>query len=356
MPTRRPGETVSQFAIRTAWETGHFFSPANPDGLNVKETDLLNLAIDDPVVVQALISYSKFDASRYTKHVLDVHGRQPNFDGQLGPAMERMVLDSGRCPVPDFAPPPGVVCTFSDPDLQKVVDRMQKNATLPAVGSGSWPNCSGITGFHAANISVNTAGVPTFLKPVFIQVLKNVQMAYAGIGLLFRFYGPDGKDLLTGTGMAGSVNSDMSFVNSSDGWIGLAIVGQNESCSSKIWCKFLGTYQGGSTPEAITAQWTTLIKHELGHNCGRGHTSGGVMNPSIVNSLPTMWTDNDPSTSWLKGQFGGVPVQIPGGGPPPQPPNPPQTLEQRMLALEIKDIVQSVTLQWCVEKIKVLGG
>ena len=348
---RKPGETISQFAIRIAWETGHFWSPDNPDGANLKQVDLNLLRADDTVVVKAMISMSKMDASRYTKHVLDQHGRVPQFDGVIGPAIEAMVSEvNGRCPVPDFAPPPGVVFAFDDPDLQKVVERMQSDAVLPAFGSGNWKGCHSVGEFHSASISVDTSGLPSFLSPVFLSVLKNVQKAYAGVGLLFRFI-KDGKDLLTGSAFSGQINSDMSFVNSSSGWIGLAIVGQGETCGSKIWCKFLNTYKGGSDNASIITQWTTLLKHELGHNCGRSHTNGGVMNPSIVNNLPTEWASNDPSTDWLKGQFGGVPVPIPGGGPTPPIPNP-SSIEQQIRDLQVKNIVQDVTIDWCVRKLR----
>ena len=38
---RLPNENVSQFAIRVAWETGHFWSPENPEGKGVKAADAL---------------------------------------------------------------------------------------------------------------------------------------------------------------------------------------------------------------------------------------------------------------------------------------------------------------------------
>lgn len=349
---RKPGETISQFAIRVAWETGHFWSPDNLNGVNIKQEDLALLRPDDPVVVAAMISMSKMDASRYTKFVLDQHGRAPQFDGVIGPAISAMVSEvNGRCPIPDYAPPQGVVFAFDDPDLQKVVERMQHDATLPAFGSGNWKGCHNVGEFHSASISVDTSGLPAFLSPVFLSVLKNVQKAYAAVGLLFRFIRA-GSDMLTGEAFNGSINSDMSFVPNSSGWIGLAIVGQGETCGSKIWCKFLSTYKGGSDPTAIITQWTSLIKHELGHNCGRSHTNGGVMNPSIVNNLPTEWVDSDPSTAWLKGQFGGVPVPIPGSGPTPPIPIPPSTVEQQIRDLQVKNIVQDVTIDWCVKKLR----
>lgn len=353
MPGIKPGETLSQYAIRVAFETGNFWNPESPEGFNVSYNDLKNLKPTDDVVVRAMISMSKMDAARYTKHVLEKHSRPPVFDGLLGPALEAMVQEGGRCPVPDYAPPVGVSFQFEDPYVQEVALRMQSNATLPALGVGNWKSCHNVGDFHSAIIRVNPAGMPSFLAPVFKTVLQRTQRAYAGIGLLFRFTDQAGKDLLNGEVLNGTANSEMSFVASSSGWIGLAIVGQNETCSSSIWCRFLATYKGGQTEQDVVTQWTSLIKHELGHNCGRGHTSGGVMNPSIVNGLPELWASDDPSTGWLKSQFGGVPVPIPGGTPvPPPPPNPPSDLQKQIDALQIGHTVQQVVIDWLVRKVK----
>lgn len=350
MKTRQPGETLPQFAIRVAWEYGHFWSPENPEGLNVREADLKTLTLKDDVVIRALMSLSKMDATRYTKASLEEMNKSPDFNGEFSPAMAAFV-QQGRCPIPDYAPPAGVHCTYSDPNLQEVIYRMQADFAQPAFGSGNWKGCHGIGNFHCAIVKVNQAGLPSFLKPVFLEVLKRVQQAYAEVGLLFRFTSLEGQDLITGDNVGSQSNTNMSFVSSSDGWIGLAILGNNQGCQDTIWCRFLNTYQGGSTPEAIITQWVTLIKHELGHNCGRNHTNGGVMNPSLVNGLPTLWVPGDPSTSWLKSQFGGVPVPIPGGGPSPGPtPNPPDDIQKQLDALRLKNIVQDVTIDWLVQR------
>jgi hypothetical protein len=359
---RKPkqNETISQFAIRTAWEYGHFWNPDFPEGQEVKQSDLKKLSPSDPIVVKAMISLSKMDMTRYTRHVLDKHGRPPDFDGAIGPAMVSMMMDegdAGRCPVPDFAPPKGVVFAFDDPDLQQVVLRMQNMEELPALGNGGWPGCHGIGNFHCKTILVNTSGVHSRVLPLLKQILTNVRNAYAGIGLLNRYIGTDGFDMLSGEKFTGQINSDLSFVQRSDGWIGLAIVGQRQSCSSRIWQKILATYLGGNTDLQIVNQITTLIAHEDGHNNGLLHSSGGVMNPSIVNNLPVgVWPESDPSTRILKKEYGGVPVPIPGGGPiPPDKPTP-STIEQRMLAMEIQQAVNKVTMDWCVGEIKKLKG
>lgn len=352
---RLPNESISQFAIRVAWETGHFWSPDNPEGRNVTQDDLKLLQPDDPVVIAAMLSMSRMEAGRYTQYVLDQHGRMPVFDGIIGPAIVQMVLEkNGRCPIPDYVPPAGTSFLYQDPDLQVVVERMQLQATQPAFGTGNWKGCHQVGGFHCATVGVNTAGLPGFLKPLFFQVLKNVQLAYSGIGLLFRFIS-EGRDLLNGEELNLNINTEMSFVNSSDGWIGLAIVGTGETCGGKIWCKFLNTYRGGSDNASIIQQWTTLIKHELGHNCGRSHTTGGVMNPSIVNGLPIEWVQSDPSTQWLKSQFGGVPVPIPGGGPTPNPDPPPgpggSVVERQIRELQVANAIQDASIQWSINQI-----
>ena len=343
MLTRGTNETLNQFAIRTAWTYGHFWSPENPDGGNVTQADLAKLTVSDPVVVKALISLSKMDCNRF---------QSGEYDGRVSPAMIDLI-HADRCPVPDYAPPQGCVFAFDDPDLQQIAEKMQADAAQPATGSGNWPSCHGIGNFHCAIVAVNSSGLPSFLKPLWKQVLTNVQRAYAGVGLLFRFL-EGGTDLLTGQPFSGNINTDLSFVSSSQGWIGLAIVGTNEGCGSRIWCKFLSTYRGGQSAADVVTQWTTLVKHELGHNCGRSHTSGGVMNPSIVNGLPTLWTPSDPSTNWLNDQFGGVPVPIPGAPNPPVPDPPPATLEARLHALEVGQAVQAAKQSWCIEEIRKL--
>lgn len=339
--------TLSQKAIQLAWDTGHFWSFPN----DVTQDKLHILKPDDPTVVQALISMSKANTTVYTNATLELHGRQPDFDGIIGPAMIDLV-NTTRCMVPDYAPPEGAAFTFSDPYIQQVCERMQE--TEAAIGTGNWKSCHNIGNFHCATIGIDDSNLPSFLRPVWLQVLRNVRQSYAGVGLLWKYISKDGIDVLTGEQFSGVINTQLSFSTRSSGWIGLAIVGVNETCGSKIWCRFLSTYKGGSDTTSIATQWTTLVKHELGHNCGRSHTNGGVMNPSIINNLPISW-DSDPSASWLRLQFGGVPVPIPGDKKPaPNPLPEPKTVEQRLLDMEVKNIVQDVTIDWSVRELRIL--
>lgn len=364
MPERRPNESLEQFAIRCAYEWGHFWSPDVPDGPNVRQQDLALLRATDPVVVQALVSLAKSNAVRYTRASLDTLGRLPHFDGQIGPAMTQLIMDpEGRCPIPDYAPPPGVVFAFDDPALQDVVTTMQARAVLPALGVGNWQGCHQTSGIHCVSVMINPANLPSFVAPVFKRILQRVQAAYAGVGLLIRFIDQQKRDVLTGEEFTSNVNIDMSFVTSSSGWIGLAIVGTNQTCGDRIWCRFLATYRGGQSEESIITQWTTLLKHELGHNCGFSHSAGGVMNPSIVNGLAPEWSGDDPTTPKLRKAFSGTPVPIPGvPGPPdgpgggPVPPTPPAEPDwrKRVDEIHLKNVVQDVQIQWLTDAVRKL--
>lgn len=250
-------------------------------------------SLTDPLVIAAVESYQSFMAPAIepliAKYYPERASASVQIDGKVGPAMQEL-FSAPRCEYPDH----GVV------------------QHAAAIGSGSWKSCHNIGNFHSASVKVNRTNLPAFLAPLFDEVLRRVTAAYDEIGLRFWF---DGR---------APVQTEMSFVNSSDGWIGLAIVpGNSLSCSSNpIWLRLLATYKGGSTSEAIIQQWTSLVKHELGHNCGLSHSSGGVMNPSIINGLPTSWK-GDPSHGLLASRFGGV--QIP--TETPTPPLPPPTGE-----------------------------
>jgi hypothetical protein len=353
---RRTDESLQEYAIRRAWQLGHFWNPANPDGLNVKQSDLKHLSIQDKVVIDAFRSLALSDVSSYAKHVFEKHGRAPQFSGNYGPAMEALVLESGqRCPVPDFLPPQGVVFAFDDPELQKVVEHMQANAVQMATGNGNWEGCHNIGNAHCAIVQVNPGNMPSFLSPLFKTVITRVQKSYADIGLLLRYVDMSKIDILTGEKLDTGVNLDFSFSTSSSGWIGLAQVSSNESCSGRLFQKFLSTYRGGNSDDAVITQWTTLIRHETGHNCGFLHTNSGVMSPTIVNNLPPEWSATDPTTPKLKAAFSGVPVPIPGSpgpapGPGPQPPVDP--VQAQIDALRLKNVIQDVQLEWLIKQVR----
>lgn len=356
MPKRLPNETIEQFAIRSAFEAGYFWNPELPNGLNISQKDLPKLTADMPVVIEALRAFAMGDSYRYTNHVLNSHKRVPNFDGEVGPAMAMYVMDGARCPVPDFAPPAGVSFLFEDPGVQQIALKMQRDA-LAALGSGgNWAGCNNMPNIHCGAMLVNTAGISPKVAPHVKTILTAVRKAYAGIGFLWKFIGMDGVDILTGEKFEGTIQTKLSFVQSSSGWIGLALVGNRESCSSVLWLQLLATYIGGTTVDQIINQQFSLLTHEAGHNLGLGHTNGGIMNPSLQNGLPVgVWSQNDPSTQKLISLYSGVSVPIPGDNGPTSNPIPPKTLESRVKHLENQAAMQAGVNAWLVDKIESLS-
>ena len=354
--------------IKSTYETGAFWAFA--EGLNVQADDLKKFDLKHPIVKAALRARSLSQVTDYAPTAVSAKaGGEPDFDGEMGPAMEQM-LQAHRCPIPDHVPPPGVSFTFDDEDLQKVVERMQRDGAAPALGDGNWKGCWDVGPFHSASVRVNSNGLPGFLRSHFIAVLKRVRDAYAQLGLLLHFINKESEhDMLTGDPWEGShYNIEFSFVGRSRGWIGLAVVGQGETCSTNIWCKYLSTYR----PQNILSEWTTLVKHEIGHNCGMQHFSGrnNVMNPSLITGLPPEWSERDASTPWLKRRFGGEPVPLDGPGPEPDPEPEPEGLEKRVAQLEtgfgslvqshddlqVRDAIQQAQLDWSVREIEKLKG
>lgn len=310
---RKPNETPEEFAIRRAYETGHFWGPENPNGPNVDQADLSKLKEDNPVVKAAFRSFSRMMVRDYAVAVAKHHKRAPDFDGVRGPALTE-TLEVARCAVPDHAPPPGVVFQFDDPQIQEVVERMQANAqvAVPAVGGGNWQRCHGVGEFHRCRIRVDRTNMPSFLQNGVFEKIMRERFIPAN-----REIGLD-KEFVT----SGPANSVWSFVNSSDGWIGLAIKTLGLGCGDEVWARFLSTYRPSNTER----EWGTLFLHEDGHNDGLDHTNGGIMAPSIQTGL-AMWRPSDPSLSRMTSWYGGVPY-VPGEPPPPNPPPVPTTLEQ----------------------------
>jgi len=223
-----------------------------------------------PAIEAATASYQNFMCECLDPLCMQHHSRHSQADGQIGPATLEL-FELPRCGCADYSPD-----------------------VAAATGSGSWKGCHGVGDYHQATVHIDVQHMPTFLDPHWAEILARVTASYEDIGLRFEFV--DEPD----------ANIAMSFVERSRGWIGLAIVGQGESCGSQIWARFLSTYK----PKNILSEWTTLIMHELGHNAGLQHTRGGVMSPSIVHGLPASWK-GDPSRPVLARKYGGVP--IPGG-------------------------------------------
>lgn len=252
---------------------------------------------DDIDFTSAVAKFQRFDANATaaSEHA----GRSLIADGVVGPATF-YAMSLPRCGHADSA-------------------AMEE----PLIGSGGWRNCHGIEDGHKAIAQVYENTCPSHIKPHLVEIMRQTQRAYAQIGLLWIFVrkvGDQYVDMITEQRVSVSrVNVDISWERGK-GWIGLAIVGTgpngNQQCTSKIWAKFDTVYN----PRSLVREQVTLWRHELGHCSSLQHSRGGVMNPSIVNGLAPYWTEDDPSTPILKRLYGGVPIEVPGGGPGPQPP------------------------------------
>jgi hypothetical protein len=255
--------------------TGHLDYPYG----KWQERPPASTGLDVSGVQRAIASYQDFNMAALEPLCQCHHSRPPQANGEIGPAT-RELFKSRICGCPDYG--------------EKV---------LPVVGKGSWKECHGIGKYHAATVYIDESGMPGFLKPLFDEIWGRVVRSYEDIGL--RWIRTTKRD----------ANIDFRFVNRGAGWIGLAIVGQGQSCGSQIWCK----YVSGWHPSNVVPAWTELIQHELGHNCGLQHSRGGKMNASLIIGGDPTWR-GDPSESILKRLYGGVPIPAP---EPPVPPGPP---------------------------------
>lgn len=256
--------------------TGHLDYPFG----ELKEVLDSDLQLTQPLVEHAIASYQDFHVAALDCACLDEHSRPARCNGEIGPAT-RKVMAARICGCEDYG--------------AKV---------QPVVGTGSWKECHGIGKFHSATVYVHEEDMPSFLKPKFEEIWERVVGAYDEIGLRF-----------TRVKSLAGANIDFQFVNRGAGWIGLAIVGQRQSCASQIWCRYVKTWK----PSDIVVGWTELIIHELGHNTGLQHSRGGFMNASLLIGGEPTWA-GDPSESILRRLYGGVPIP---GDDPPMPPGPP---------------------------------
>ncbi len=339
---------TDQQAIEILFQRGHFWGPSNPEGNTIKHQDLHKLTLTDAPVIAGFKSFSRMGEDSYQISVTGAHGETAvaAHDGIYGPAM-KMYMSIERCAVPDNPPPPGAQFAFENPWLQETCEIMQAQAAQPARGPGNWPGCWDVGDFHSVSCQIDERGMADFLKPVWIDVLRNMRIANAGIGLLYHFIDRSGNDIFTGKRWTGGINTRWSFVQTSPGWIGLAIVSLRETCSGEIWARYKATFRGGNTAEEVAYSWWALTTHEGGHNQGLQHTSqsaGGVMGPTIdQRPKEQIWRPDDPSTRILQRLYGGVPVPIPGDDP--DIPNPPPTdIEGRLSAIKTRQHKQAVQL------------
>jgi len=255
---------------------GHLLCPFGEPRTLSKSIE--KLTMDDDIVHDAVASYQAMHATAMEPIIAAFYPKRTSAavkpDGVMGPATKAL-LETARCACPDY------------------------DMALPMemAGSGNWRGCNGIGDFHCAIVKITTP-IPSFLQPHFDLIWSQTVESYAELGLLLR------RD-----DNAVRPQIEVSFVQPSGGWIGLAIVGNGVQCGDTIWAQFDKNYR----PASLVSDWTSLLKHEFGHNCGLQHSSGGVMNPYLMTGLPVSWI-GDPSHQLLVQRFGGV--RVPSANPP----------------------------------------
>jgi hypothetical protein len=268
--------------IKLLDKTGHIRRPFGSADSGPWPTEQLEvLTLEASAVEIAVASYQAMysrELARISAHHTPGASASALINGHVDD-VTRELMSKPRCECPDFA-----------------------LGEEPLLGTGNWKGCYGIGDFHCCVVKFMNAP-PAFLAPHFDLVWARTVQAYAEIGL---------KLVTADEVNATFANIEVSFVTPDGSWIGLAIVGQGETCGTKIWAKFDKNYLSQADSSRIISEWTTLLKHEIGHNCGLGHSNGGVMNSYIVAGLPVSWL-GDPSMPILKRLYGGVPV--PGVGP-----------------------------------------
>lgn len=280
--------------IETLWKYGHFHNPDYPTGIVIPPPSdnleflippnrLKFLSLRDEPVKQAIKSYQQYFKREFDGFAIQSHNRPGIVDGEIGPATIEL-LKMERCGLPDFQ--------------------------LMETGSGSWPaGCHpDWPNNHTFTVQMNKSGMPSFLNDVIEPAWDLCRAAYADMGIVFIREDDNNK-----------ANTYVTWTRGS-GWIGLAIVGNNQRCGTRIWAKFDNRYQ----PNDIVNQWARLLAHEFGHNMGMSHSRGGIMNPSLISGkFDTNEWRGDPSENILKRWFGGVPIDLNPTTPIPPPPVPP---------------------------------
>jgi hypothetical protein len=278
-----------QELIQKLWDTGNFWHGA--EALNVKQSQLHTLTLDDAAVQEAVASFQASDVNMVGLSQL-YHKRPPHADGDVGPATRQLAMIP-RCPIPDHAPPPNASFHYDDPKLQAAVESMQRYAEA---GSGSWPaaGCDPERqGVHSIRVRINMAGCPAAVKAYIQESLAAVVKAYAEMGCAVRY-------IL-------DANSPAEIVKHFEGMSG-GIIGWNYFPQAGTCSRITGAFNNSYAPSMQT--WANLECHETGHGVGLQHTNGGIMNPSIVTIWPLTWV-GDTSHNRMRAFFGGVPIEPP---------------------------------------------
>lgn len=287
---------------------GYFWIPDLGEAANVRDMDdVSRLTLNDRAAKEAIAAWQSFDAN-FDAMALILHLRKIIADGDVGPVTATM-LNAPRCPIPDFAPPPNASFDYGIPDLNEAVKSYQKFAEYKG-GSGSWPKCDPQRpDVHSTRVNLNTSKASTKQKGMLKAATELVEKCEAEIGQAVRHIFD---------GDANEAEHDVRFEYIAGGVIGYAYFPEPDTCDQVVQCRIDNSYDPG------TVTFANLLTHEYkGHSDGLDHTSGGIMNPSIITYDPLTWI-GDKHEKTKRKYYGGVPIPTSPTTPNPDPvPTPP---------------------------------
>ena len=255
-----------QEVIELLSKTGHLHFPFGVRQDVPQNVEILPLT--HPAIVQGVKSYQDFMPECQEQLCMKYHKRIAINDGLIGLAT-RELFEIPRCECADYG-----------------------EEVQAAMGTGSWKGCHDIGDYHAATMFIDTKNMPSFWEKILETVWGRFVAANAEIGM--QWIRTDDRE---------NANTVLSFTLGRKPWIGLAIVGSNQSCSSKIWLQILASYE----PQDLVVMLTALLLHEGAHNMGCYHTRSGIMSAILQKGLPASWI-GDPSEPILRKLYGGVPI------------------------------------------------
>lgn len=286
-----------------AFLRGRAWDPNFPNLANLDLSRVKKMTGNEEDALQLVESYQR-STTRYNLLVEAFHQRfEPDYDGRVGHATLALA-NTPRCPLPDFAPPPGASFDYGDPDLNSVVERMQQ-AAQRATGSGSWkPGCYDTPNVHEIKVSYDTAKLSSKQKEWLPAVKAHNATAVAAMGLRVVEV-PVGQ----------FANVKFYGRNFGGSTIGMAQF-NNSSCGDSVFCTVSPNYAPN------LRMFLILVMHEFGHTMNFEHSNKFIMNPFIMD-VPEYWIRRESGTvtytdvRYAKGKqfFGGDPTE----GPVPVP-------------------------------------